>query len=158
MSVLEPACPGTTPAPPGVTSSPSAGFGAFVRGGHWYQQLVRFTIVGVLSNVGYFLLFLICYPEGAEVANVVGAVVSTASANELHRRMTFRAADRVGWLTAQLEGGGIAVIGLIVTSIVLAVLTRTIHSPGSAAEAGTVIVVTGLVGALRFVILRRWVY
>ncbi|RMI35527.1 GtrA family protein [Nocardia stercoris] len=158
MSVLEPACPGTPSAPPSVAPSRSARFGAFVRGDRWQQQLARFTIVGVLSNIGYFLLFLLCYREGSEVANVVGALVSTAIANELHRRLTFRAADRVGWLAAQLEGGGIAVAGLIATSTVLAVLNHTVRSPGSAAEAGTVIVVTGLVGAVRFVLLRRWVY
>ena len=35
-------------------------------------------------------------------------VASTVLANELHRQLTFRAEDRVNWLSAQLEAGGVA--------------------------------------------------
>ena len=92
-----------------------ARLGVYLRGDRWFAQLIRFALVGGLSNIGYFLLFLACYGGGPQLANLTGSVVSTALANELHRRLTFHASDRVGWLTAQLEGGGLALVGLGIT-------------------------------------------
>ncbi|RDI69412.1 GtrA family protein [Nocardia pseudobrasiliensis] len=132
--------------------------GAFLRGDHWLPQLIRFALVGGLSNVGYFLLFLACYGGGPQLANLTGSIVSTALANELHRRLTFHASDRVNWLTAQLEGGGLALAGLAITSAGLAVLDIAAPGMGDISEAIAVIAITAAVGALRFISLRLWVF
>src|SRR3954463_12463544 len=72
-------------------------------------EFVRFVAVGVSSSVVYFALFLTLRGIGAVPANVVAFVVSSVLATELHRRVTFHAGGRVGWFTAQCEGGGLAV-------------------------------------------------
>nr|WP_036571571.1 GtrA family protein [Nocardia sp. BMG51109] len=132
--------------------------GAYLRGDKWLPQLIRFALVGGFSNIGYFLLFLACYGGGPQLANLTGSVVSTALANELHRRLTFHAADRVGWFTAQLEGGGLALAGLALTSASLAVLDFVAPGLSDVGEAIAVIVITVAVGTLRFLTLRLWVF
>ena len=44
--------------------------------------------------------------------HVVATVASSILANELHRRLTFRADERVGFLATQIEAGGVSFIGL----------------------------------------------
>jgi putative flippase GtrA len=136
-----------------------ARLGAYLRRGeHWPAQLVRFALVGGLSNIGYFLLFMACYGGGPELANLVGSVASTALANELHRRLTFHAAHRVRWLTAQLRGGGLALAGLAISSATLAGLDFAAPGLNEIAEGCAVVAVTAGVGGLRFLTLRFWVF
>jgi putative flippase GtrA len=132
--------------------------GVYLRGDRWLAQLIRFALVGGLSNIGYFLLFMACYGGGPQIANLIGSVVSTAIANELHRRLTFHASNRVSWLTAQLEGGGLALAGLAITSGALALLDFLAPGIGDLPEVIAVIVVTAGVGTLRFLTLRLWVF
>ncbi|WP_342213882.1 GtrA family protein [Nocardia wallacei] len=132
--------------------------GAYLRGDKWLPQLIRFALVGGFSNIGYFLLFMACYGGGAQLANLTGSIVSTALANEMHRRLTFHAADRVGWLTAQLEGGGLALAGLAITSASLAALDFIAPGMSDVAEALAVIAIAAAVGTLRFLTLRLWVF
>lgn len=135
-----------------------ARLGVYLRGDRWLAQLIRFALVGGFSNVGYFLLFMACYGDGPQLANLTGSVVSTAIANELHRRLTFHAAGRVGWLTAQLEGGGLALAGLAISSAALALLDFLAPGMGDIPEAIAVIVITAGVGTMRFLTLRLWVF
>src|SRR3954467_3840543 len=78
-------------------------------------EFVRFVTVGVVSSAVYFALFLGLRELGPVPANVVAFLVSTALANELHRRVTFHAGGRVGWLTAPSEAGGPAGGGVAAT-------------------------------------------
>ncbi|NNH72657.1 GtrA family protein [Nocardia uniformis] len=132
--------------------------GVFLRGDHAFAQLIRFALVGGLSNIGYLLLFLALYGEGAQLANLAGSVVSTTMANELHRRLTFHASGRVSWYTAQLEGGALALTGLAITSGAIAALEWGAPTLGDLAQAGAVLGVTAAVGTLRFLTLRLWVF
>ncbi|GAA4882385.1 GtrA family protein [Actinomycetospora straminea] len=120
-------------------------------------QLVRFVTVGVISSLVYFGVFLLVRPLGSQLANLFGAVVSSALANELHRRLTFHAGGRVGWWTAQWEGGGLAAAGWVATATTLAVLDPVV---GEAwwAQVLLIAAVTGAVGLVRFVFLRLWVF
>jgi putative flippase GtrA len=120
-------------------------------------QFFRFVTVGVVTTVVYFGVFLVLRPTGQQPANLVGAVLSSMLANELHRRLTFHAGQRVGWLAAQVEGGGLAAAGLVATSTALAVLDGVL---GTAWWADLLLIagVTGTVGLARFVALRLWVF
>jgi putative flippase GtrA len=120
-------------------------------------QFLRFVFVGVLSTAVYFGLYLALSPVGQQPANLVGNVASTMLANELHRRLTFHAGQRVSWLSAQMEGGGLAAIGLLATSAALAALDGVF---GSAWWSDLLLIacVTGAVGLVRFVALRLWVF
>ncbi|MBJ8345548.1 GtrA family protein [Antrihabitans sp. YC2-6] len=129
-----------------------------LRGDSAFAQLIRFAAVGGLSNIVYFLAFVTLRDGGAQAANVVGVIASTALANELHRRVTFRAADRVKWYVVQVEGGGLALAGLIASSAALAAVQLSFPGAGAATLAGLVIAVSAAVGGVRFLALRGWVF
>lgn len=130
----------------------------YLRGDRAFPQLIRFALVGGLSNISYVLLFLSLTGAGTLLANVAGSVVSTVLANELHRHLTFHAAERVGWFTAQWEGGGLALLGLGISTAALAtvgVLAPTMAEP---AQAAAVLAISAAVGGLRFLALRGLVF
>ena len=121
-------------------------------------QLVRFALVGAISNILYLAAFVVLEPEGSMVANLAGYLVSTAVANELHRRLTFHASGRVSWFAAQCEGGGLALVGLAISSAALAALNFLFPGTSGIVQALFVIGVSAAVGAMRFLALRGWVF
>ncbi|WP_442941740.1 GtrA family protein [Nocardia sp. NBC_00416] len=130
----------------------------YLRTDHTFAQLIRFALVGGSSNMAYVLLFTIMNGTGPLVANVVGSIVSTVIANELHRRLTFHAAGRVGWFAAQWEGGGLALIGLLISTVALAGLESWAPGLGAAGQTGAVIALMAGVGGMRFLALRGFVF
>jgi hypothetical protein len=78
-------------------------------------------------------------------------------ANELHRRLTFRAEDRVTWLTAQVEAGAVAVVGLLATTAALAWVHSSSDAVPAALQIAVVMAITGAIGGVRFVALR-WLF
>ncbi|NMN98762.1 GtrA family protein [Antrihabitans stalactiti] len=129
-----------------------------VRGDSAIAQLVRFAGVGGLSNIVYFAAFFALASQGNQIANIVGAALSTALANELHRRMTFHASDRVTWFAAQWEGGALAVIGLAFSATAIAALNFAFPTATDVTVALLVIAVSAAVGGARFLALRGWVF
>ncbi|NKY59549.1 GtrA family protein [Nocardia flavorosea] len=130
----------------------------YLRGDRAFPQLIRFALVGGLSNISYVLLFLSLTGAGPLLANVAGSVVSTILANELHRRFTFHAAERVGWFTAQWEGGGLALLGLGISTAALAALEFSAPTLPEPAQAAAVLAISAAVGGLRFLALRGLVF
>jgi putative flippase GtrA len=120
-------------------------------------QFGRFVLVGGISSLLYAVAFLACRGLGDQAANVIGAVLSSMLANELHRRLTFHADGRVSWFTAQWEGGGLALIGILATGLALGWLDDTTGITGNWARLVLVGVVTGAIGLVRFVALR-WIF
>ena len=123
-----------------------------------FAQLTRFAVVGGLSSAVYALLFIGLGGLGDQPANLVGGIASTLLANELHRRLTFHAGERVSWFTAQWEGGGLSVVGLVLTSVTLAGVHALVGEVGTVAELGLIAAVTGAIGLIRFIALRSWVF
>ncbi|WP_433762033.1 GtrA family protein [Nocardia sp. CA-135398] len=130
----------------------------YLRGDHAFAQLIRFTLVGGSSNIAYVLLFTAMNGIGPLVAHITGSIVSTVIANELHRQLTFHAAGRVGWVTAQWEGGGLALIGLLISTAALAGVEFWAPGIGETAQAGAVIAIMAAVGGMRFLALRGFVF
>ncbi|MET9486610.1 GtrA family protein [Nocardia sp. NPDC006630] len=130
----------------------------YLRGDHAFAQLIRFALVGGSSNIAYVLLFMAMNGIGPMVANIAGSIVSTMIANELHRRLTFHAAGRVGWFSAQWEGGALAMIGLLISTAALAGLEFWAPGLGEIAQATAMIAVMAVVGGLRFLALRGFVF
>ena len=120
-------------------------------------QLARFAATGGLTTVAQLVLFTLLTPAGTLVANTVAWAASTALANELHRRRTFHAGERISWPAAQWEGGGLALMGLGLTTGALAGLSVLVPDAPVAGQALLVLAVNVTVGLLRFVALR-WAF
>ncbi len=139
---------GTTSLDPVVT--------ALLRSSAVPAQFARFVLAGGTANLAYAASFLLLADLGTQAANVVGSLASAAVANELHRRLTFRAGARVGWRTAQLQGGATAGAGLAASSAALALLESATDAGGLTALV-VAAAVSGAVGLARFVLLR-WLF
>jgi putative flippase GtrA len=133
------------------------GVAALVRREDGTGQFLRFVAVGGTSMLLYGLVLLVLQDLGTQPANVVGSLASTVLANELHRRLTFRAGAHVGRLAAQLQGGGMALAGTALTAVVLAWAETAVGPTGPAVQLVLVTAVTGLVGVGRFIGLR-WAF
>ena len=128
-----------------------------LRGDDTFAQFVRFVLVGGSSTAVYAILFLALHGLGYLPAHIVSTVASSILANELHRRLTFHADERVGWLAGQIEAGGVSVFGLVATSVSLGWLDANVGSAAPILQIGLVVAVTGLIGLIRFVALR-WIF
>ncbi len=130
----------------------------FLTGDGTASQFTRFVFVGGVSSGFYALLFLLLSRFGSQTANLLGVLVSTMVANEMHRRLTFHAGGRVSFLTGQIEGGGLAVVGLAASSGALAAFDRLYPESSAWAQLLLLAAVTGTIGLVRFVVLRLWVF
>ncbi|WNV75304.1 GtrA family protein [Geodermatophilus sp. DSM 44513] len=128
-----------------------------LRGEDTVAQFARFVLVGGSTTLVYAALFVALEGFGYLPAHVVATAASTVLANEMHRRLTFHAGERVTWLTAQLEAGGVTVIGLLLSSAALGVLDSLAPDAGVVTQVALVVTVTGLVGLMRFIALR-WLF
>lgn len=120
-------------------------------------QFARFVLVGSSTTLVYALLFLPFQGLGYLAAHLIATVVSTVLANEMHRRLTFHAEDRVGWFTAQWEASTVAAIGLVATSATLGWVDTTAAEGNAALQITAVVTVTAIIGLLRFIALR-WIF
>jgi putative flippase GtrA len=121
-------------------------------------QFARYVVVGAVSSALYALVFIALDGLGDQPANLAGAIASTLLANEMHRRLTFHAGQQVSWFTAQWEGGGLAGVGLVATSLALAGVHALIGDIGTGLQLCLIAGVTGAIGLVRFVALRSWVF
>ena len=128
-----------------------------LRGDDGPAQFGRFVLVGGISSLLYAAVFVACQGLGDQAANVIGSVLSSMLANELHRRLTFQAGHRVGWFAAQWEGGGIALVGILATALALGWLDDARDVDGTLTRLLLVGVITGAIGLGRFVALR-WIF
>ena len=120
-------------------------------------QFLRFVLVGAVTTAVYALLFVPLRGAGYLPAHLVATAISTVLANELHRRLTFRAEERVHWFTAQWEAGGVTVLGLLATSTALSLLEALTDGAHPGLQIATVAAVTACIGLLRFIALR-WIF
>jgi putative flippase GtrA len=130
---------------------------ARLRGDSIPAQFLRFVLVGGASTVVYALLFVAGHNWGYLTSHLVATAASTVLANELHRRLTFHADERVHWFTAQWEAGGVTVLGLLATSTALGLLDALTGDDQPVLQIATVVAVTAFIGLLRFIALR-WIF
>lgn len=145
---------------PGVadrTGGRWAGALTWLRRDEVLAQLCRFVLVGGGSSLVYALLFSALEGLGSQPANAVALVFSSILANDLHRRLTFHAEQRLGWLTAQWQGGGVSLISLAATTLALGWLERVNADAGLLLELALVGAVFAVIGGLRFLALR-WLF
>ena len=128
-----------------------------VRRDDGWAQFIRFVLVGGSSTAVYALLFLGLQSLDYLTTHVAATVVSSVLANELHRRLTFHADERIGWLATQIEAGGVSLFGLVATSVALGWLDSATGEAPAALQITLVAAVTGFIGLIRFVALR-WIF
>ena len=122
-----------------------------------FAQFARFVLVGGTSTAFYAALFLALGGYGYLPAHLVATVASSVLANELHRRLTFRADERVTWLAAQIEAGSVSLLGLLATSAALGWLDAVAGSAHAIVQITLVATITAVIGVMRFVALR-WIF
>ncbi|RBY92376.1 GtrA family protein [Blastococcus sp. TBT05-19] len=120
-------------------------------------QFTRFVLVGAVTTTVYAAFFVTLSGWGYLTAHLVATAISTVLANELHRRLTFRADERVHWFTAQWEAGGVTIIGLLATSTALGWLDAVTDGSNTGLQIATVAAVTAFIGLMRFLALR-WIF
>lgn len=127
----------------------------YTRGG---AELCRYAAVGVFCTILYSTLFWAFHGIGSVRSNVLSSAVSTVVGTELHRRVTFRRSERTGFLTAQWQSFGLALLGLVATSVVLAVAEQVF---GRSETWQQLLLINGtgaIIGIARYLVMSRLVF
>ena len=148
-----------TPAEPTIEPTTTAAERALTRLNRddALTQLLRFALAGGTSTLLYALIFLTLHRLGYLPAHVTATIISSIFVNELHRRLTFHAGQRVSFLSAQWEAGTVSLMGLAATSAALGWLDETATNAPAALQIALVVLVTTVIGAMRFIALR-WLF
>jgi putative flippase GtrA len=121
-------------------------------------QALRFATIGVLSTLAYLALFVTARPSlGAQAANFVALLVTAVGNTAANRRVTFGVRG-AGHTRHQLQGLVVFALGLALTSGALWLLAHIATHPPRAVELGVLVLANLLATALRFVLLREWVF
>ena len=127
--------------------------------GSLLRQVVRFAAIGVLSTVAYLLLFVALHPAiGAQAANLVALLVTAIGNTAANRRFTFGVAGTSAMARHHVEGLVVFGLALAITSGALAGLHLLVDQPHRMLELGVLVVANLAATALRFVLLRGWVF
>ncbi|MEO6881332.1 MAG: GtrA family protein [Mycobacteriaceae bacterium] len=125
------------------------------RGG---AELFRYAAVGIFCTILYSTLFWAFHGLGSVRSNVLSSAVSTVVGTELHRRVTFRRSQRVGFFTAQWQSFGLALLGLAATSAVLAGADALFGHSTTWQQLLLVNGTSALIGVARYVAMRNLVF
>jgi putative flippase GtrA len=122
-------------------------------------QVIRFASVGVMSTIAYLLLYLALRTGvSAQTANAIALLVTAVGNTAANRRWTFAVRGRHRALRQQVQGLAVFGAALLVTALSLAGL-HAVAPHASRVDEAVVLVVANLAAtAMRFVVLRRWVF
>ena len=127
--------------------------------GSLLRQAVRFTVIGVASTIAYLLLFIaLHHAVGAQAANLLALLLTAIANTAANRRFTFGVRGAVGVARHQIEGLVVFGIALAITSGSLAVLHLMMSQPHRAVELAVLVGANLTATAIRFVLLRGWVF
>jgi putative flippase GtrA len=127
--------------------------------GRFGRQVASFLAVGVASTLAYLGLYLsLRAAVPALVANAVSLAVTTVANTAANRRFTFGIRDRHDRFRQQLQGIGVFATALAITTAAVALLRYA--DPGASRTVEATVLVLANLGAtaLRFLLLRGWVF
>ncbi|WP_250028752.1 bifunctional glycosyltransferase family 2/GtrA family protein [Paractinoplanes maris] len=122
-------------------------------------QLIRFAAVGVASTLAYLALYaLLRQGMGPQWANFVALLLTAVANTAANRRLTFGVRGNDSVWRHQTQGLIVFGIGLALTSGALAVLSALHSAPPKPVELAVLIAANLLATAVRFLLLRIWVF
>lgn len=123
------------------------------------RQLVRFTGVGLVCTVTSLALYTLCRPSlGSQAANAVALIVTSVMNTALNRRFTFKLRGSSKLAQDHLNGLVAMGVALVLTSGSLAGLHWVDPSASVATELGTTTIAGWVATAVRFSLLRHWIF
>ncbi|MCW2511126.1 MAG: glycosyl transferase [Mycobacterium sp.] len=124
-----------------------------------FRQVVRFGTIGVASTAAYLLLFMVLHPViGAQVANFVALLLTAIANTAANRRFTFGVTGGAKAGRHHVEGLIVFAIALAITSGALAGLHAFVDQPHRLVELSVLVLANLVATAVRFVLLRGWVF
>ncbi len=133
-------------------SAPTGATGGFT------VQALRFGMIGVFSTLAYLVLFVLLHGSlGAQGANLLALLVTAVANTAANRRYTF-GVQGSGHGKHQVQGLVVFGLGLLLTSGSLWLLGVMSADPAGAVEVAVLITANLVATALRFVLLRHWVF
>jgi putative flippase GtrA len=122
-------------------------------------QLARFALVGVVSTLAYALLYLLLAgPLGAQAANVTALLLTAVANTAANRAYTFGVRGRERAVRHQGQGLAVFALAWALTAGALALLHVVAPAAPRLAELVVLCVANLVATALRFVLLRGWVF
>jgi putative flippase GtrA len=122
-------------------------------------QLIRFAAVGAASTLAYLLLYaLLRTGVSMQWANLIALLVTAIANTAVNRRVTFGVRGNDGAWRHQAQGLIVFAVGLGLTSGSLALLDRLSAHPSKPVELVVLILANLLATAVRFLMLRIWVF
>ena len=141
------------------SSRPAAG----LLGSAWthplVRQLTRFTGVGIVCTISSLALYALCRPWlGPQLANAIALIATSVMNTSLNRRFTFRITERRGLAQDHFNGLVAMGVALLLTSGSLWVLLWANPTAGVAVELWTTTIAGWVATAVRFSLLRHWIF
>jgi putative flippase GtrA len=121
-------------------------------------QLFRFASIGVVSTVAYLLLYLALRGvTGAQVANATALLVTAVANTAANRRITFGVVGRDDAVRQHTHALLVFGLALGLTAAALGIV-NAVTDPSRPVELVALVVANLAATALRFVLLRGWVF
>jgi putative flippase GtrA len=122
-------------------------------------QISRFAAIGILSTAVYLGLYIALRSSlGALGANALALGVTALANTAANRRITFGVSRREGMVRQQLQGAGVFILALALTSGALTCLHALTPEPPRLLEIAVLVAANLAATVLRFVLLRHWVF
>jgi glycosyltransferase involved in cell wall biosynthesis len=122
-------------------------------------QVWRFALVGIASTLSYAVLYLaLRSPLGAQAANALALAITAVANTAANRRLTFDVRGREGIGRHHAAGLLVFALGLALTASAVALLHAAAPGASHAAELTVLLLASAAATALRYVVLRFWVF
>ena len=123
------------------------------------RQVLTFAAIGALSTVAYAVLYLVLREGiGAQSSNALALLITAVANTAANRRFTFEVRGSDGNLRHQAQGLAVFGLALGLSASSLRLLEAVDPNPSHIVELAALIVAGVLATALRFLLLRSWVF